>query len=169
MLEYPTPERPWDTVGIDLIKLSRATSGYQYLFVSVDHFSRYVILASLNDKSASSVAHALVTCVINPFTRPNVIPSDNGAKFNKELNAQLCAHFNIRHSFVVAHHPASNGLVERANRKIIEALRHVTNGVLQTWDKWLSHIAAFISASYNASINESPHFVLFGEDKRLPY
>ncbi len=81
----------------------------------------------------------------------------------------MCGHLNIRQSFIGAHHPASNGLVERANCKILKVLRHVTNGVSQTWDKWLSHIAASINASYSASINESPHFVLFSEGKRLPY
>ncbi len=169
MLVYPIPERPWDTVGTDLLKLPRATSGYQYSFVCFDHFSRYVILASLHDKSAPSVAHALVTCVSNPYTAPKVILPDNGTESKNELIAQLCAHFNIRQSFIVAHHPASNGLVERTNRKILKALRYVTNGVSQTWDKWLSHIAASISASCNASISESPLFVLFGENKRLPY
>ncbi len=112
MLEYPISERPWDSAGIDLLKLPRATSGYQYLFVCVDHFSRYVILAILHDKSAPSVAHALVTCVINPFATPKVIFSDNSTKFKNEFIAQLCAHFNIRQSFIVAHHTASNGLVE---------------------------------------------------------
>ena len=169
MGEYPVPERPWDTVAIDLLKLPRATSGVQYLFVCVDHFSRYTVLAPLQDKSAASVAHALVTHVINPFTTPKTIISDNGAEFRNGLLTELCTLFNIHQTFVVAYHPASNGLVERANRKILEALRHVTNGFPQTWDTWLSHISASINSSYNSSINESPHFVLYGTDKRLPY
>ena len=169
MLQYPVPERPWDTIALDLLKLPLTTTGYQYLFVCVDHFSRYIILAPLRDKSASSVARVLVDKVINPFTTPKVILSDNGAEFRNELLAEICHAFNMKQTFIVAHHPASNGLVERANRKILEALRHVTSGFAHTWDNWLSHIAASVNSSYNSSINESPHFVIFGEDKRLPY
>ena len=169
MREYPVPERPWDTIAVDLLKLPLTTTGYQYLFVCVDHFSRFIILAPLRDKSASSVARVLVDKVINPFTTPKVILSDNGAEFRNDLLAEVCQAFNTKQTFIVAHHPASNGLVERANRKILEALRHVTSGFAQVWDNWLSHIAASINASYNSSINESPHYVLFGEDKRLPY
>ncbi|KAG0714498.1 hypothetical protein GWK47_014020 [Chionoecetes opilio] len=36
-------------------------------------------------------------------------------------------------------------------------------------NEWLSHVAASINSSYNESINETPHFILFGVDKRLPY
>ena len=169
MGEYPIPLRPWDTVAIDLLKLPRTMSGSQYLFVCADHFSRYVILAPLKDKSAKSVAHALITHVINPFTTPKVILSDNGKEFRNELLAELCAAFNIQQTFIVAHHPASNGLCERANRKVLEALRHVTDGFPQSWDEWTSHIAASINSAYNSSINESPYFVIFGTDKRLPY
>ena len=169
MGEYPIPARPWDTVSVDLLKLPRTHSGLQYLFVCTDHFSRFVVLAPLKDKAASSVAHAFITHVINPFTTPKVILSDNGAEFRNDLLAQLCLSFGIQQTFIVAHHPASNGLCERANRKILEALRHVTDGLPQTWDQWLSHIAASINSAHNSSINESPHFVLFGVDKRLPY
>jgi len=137
--------------------------------VAVDNFSRYVILALLSDKLASFVARVLIDHVINPFTTPKVILSDNGGEFRNQLIAELCTAFNIQQTFIVAHHPSSNGLVERANRKILEALRHVTNRFSQTWDTFLSHIAASINSSYNASISESPHFVLFGVDKRLPY
>ena len=169
MREYPVPERPWDSVAIDLLKLPRATSGMQYLLVCVDQFSRYTVLAPLHDKSAASVAQALVTHVINPFTTPKTILSDNGAEFRNNLLAELCSLFHIQQTFTVAYHPASNGLVERANRKIIEALRHVTSDFPLNWDKWLTHICASINSSYNASINESPFYVLYGTDKRLPY
>ena len=126
-------------------------------------------MAPLKDKSASSVAHAFITHVINPFTTPQVILSDNGAEFRNDLLAELCTSFNIKQTFIVAHHPASNGLCERANRKVLEALRHVTDGLPHTWDQWITHIAASINSAYNSSINESPHFVIFGTDKRLPY
>lgn len=169
MLSYLTPAKPWDTVGTDTLKLPRSNSGMEYLLVCVDHFSRYVVLAPLPDKSAFSVARALVRHLFHPFTTPKVLLSDNGTEFQNEMASEICSQFNTAQTYVVAHHPASNGLVERANRKILEALRHVVQGCHSSWDEWIPQIASAINSSINASIGESPHFVLFGEDKRLPY
>ena len=131
----PTLDHPWgSTAAIGLLKLPGSTAGHQYLFVCIHHLSRYVILAPLRDKSALSVARVLVDKVISPFTTPRLILSDNGAEFINELIADICTAFNIQQTFIVAHHPASTGLVQTANRKILEALRHVTNGLAHAWD-----------------------------------
>ncbi len=86
-----------------------------------------------------------------------------------EVIAEICSQFSIIQCVTAPYHPASNGLVERANRKILEALRHVTAGLEDTWEEWLPHVAASINSTYNSSIGETPHFVVFGVDKRLPY
>ncbi len=67
ILEYPTPDGPFDTVVIDLLKLPRSHQGSTYVLVCVDHFSRFVVLAPLLNKSATAVAHALVSSLI-PFS-----------------------------------------------------------------------------------------------------
>ncbi len=113
------------------------------------------------------MAQALIKHVINLFTAAEVILFDNGTEFRKNLFAELCSAFNIQHSFIVAHQPASNGQCERANRKNLEALRHVTGRLSHSWDEWTSHIAVSIISPYSTGINESPYFVLFLTDKRL--
>ncbi len=64
ILEYPPPDRPWDVVSLDLLQLPASHQGSRYLLVCVDHLSRYVVLAPVKDKSAISVAHALITHLI---------------------------------------------------------------------------------------------------------
>ncbi len=73
ILEYPPPDRPWDVVSIDLLQLPACHQGSRYLLVCVDHLSRYVVLAPVKDKSAKSVAHALITHLICPFSTPSVV------------------------------------------------------------------------------------------------
>ena len=169
MLSYPTPAKPWDTVGLDTLELPFSSNGMKYLLVAVDHFSRYVILVPLPDKSAFSVARTLVRNLFHPFTTPKVLLSDNGTEFRNALVSEICTQFNVTQTFVAVHHPASNGLVERANRKVLEVLRHVVCGCYPSWDEWIPQVASSINSSVNASIGESPHFVVFGEDKRLPF
>ncbi len=69
----------------------------------------------------------------------------------------------------VTYHPASNGLVERANRKILEVLRPVVVELLETWEDWLPQVAARINSSVCESTGKSSHFILFGVDIRLSY
>ena len=169
MLEYPTPSGPFDTIAIDLLQLPRSHQGSTYVLVCVDHFSRFVILAPLPNKSAPVVAHALVSRVLCQFTTPSVLLSDNGTEFKNEVLQNICQQYNIAQCFITAHHPASNGLVERTNRKILEILRHVAGTFHESWEDWLPHVAASINGSVNSSTGKTPHYIVFGEEKRLPY
>ncbi len=65
------------------------------------------------------MAHALVAHLICPFSTPSVILSDNGAEFRNAVVSEICSQFGIKQALTVAYHPASSGLVERANRKIL--------------------------------------------------
>ncbi len=127
ILEYPPPERPWDVVAIDLLQLPASHQGSKYLLVCVDHLSRYVVLAPLKDKTAGAVAHALITNMFCPYSTPRVLLSDNGTEFCNALLEKICKQFNIKQTFTVTYHPASNGLVERANRKVLDASRPVAH------------------------------------------
>ncbi len=72
-------------------------------------------------------------------------------------------------SFITVYHPASNGLVERVNRKILEILQHVAGQFHEAWQDWLPHVAACINGSVNASTGKTPHYVVYGSEKCLPY
>ncbi len=112
--------RPGDTtVSIDLLQLPKSQNDSRYLLVCVDHPTKYVVLSPLKVKTATAVAHALVTHLFCPFSTPRVILSDNGAEFRNAVVAEICSQFGISQTFTAAYHPASNGLVERANRKVL--------------------------------------------------
>ncbi len=107
--------------------------------------------------------------LICPYSAPRVLLSDNGAEFRNTFLEEISQQFGVKQCFTLIYHPASNGPVERANRKIMEALRPVVGELLETWEDWLSQVAASINSSVCASTGQSPHFILFGVDKRLPY
>ncbi len=125
-----------------------------------------MVLATLKDKTATGVAHVLVTHLFCPFSTERVIMSDNGAEFRNAVVSEICSQFGITQTFTVAYHPASNALVERANRKILEVLRPIVNE-LDNWEDWLPHVAASLNSSVNDSTGISPHYILFGVEKRL--
>ncbi len=106
---------------------------------------------------------------ICPYTTPRVLISDNGTEFRNQVLRDICTEFHIQQTFIASLRPASNGLVERTNRKILEILRHLAGHLQETWEDWLSHAAASINGSVNSSTGKTPHYILYGSEKRLPY
>ncbi len=135
----------------------------------VDMFSRFVILAPIAEKTARAVAHAVVSRLICKHTAPRVLLSDNGAEFRNKVLQEICNQFNITQTFTVAYHPASNGLVERPNRKILEALRPIVGRFISTWEDWLPQVAATINSTVCESTGQTPYYIVYGTQKRLPY
>ena len=138
MREYPIPNKPFDTVAIDLLKLPRTEKGSEYLFVAKCHFSRFVVLVPLADKTANSVARTVVDHIICQFTTPKVLLSDNGAEFNNQVLEAICRCYGIKKANVLAYHPSSNGLVERQNRRVLEVLRQLPLAHTMNWDDWIN-------------------------------
>ncbi len=169
ILEYPLPTRPFNVIGIDLLQLPRSHQGSSYALVCIDHFSRYTVLAPLPNKSVTTVAHALVSHLICPYTTPRVLLSGNGTEFKNQILQDICNQFSIKQTFITAHHPASNGLFGRTNRKILEILCHLAGKFHESWEDWLSHVAASINGSINTSTGKTPHYIIYGFAKRLPY
>ncbi len=115
------------------------------------------------------MAHALVSHLICPYTTPRVLLSDNRTEFKNQILQDICNQFSIKQTFITGHHPASNGLVEGTNRKVLEILRHFAGKLHESWEDWLSHVAASISGFINTSTGKTPHYIIYGFDKLLPY
>ncbi len=166
---YPIFTAPWDTVAIDLLTLPLTTDGHKYLLVAIDHFSRFSVLVSLKDKQATSVARALIDDVFCKYNTPKVLLSDNGTEFNNQILDAICKEYGISKCNVMAYHPASSGMVERQNRKIIQPLRTLVSDVSSTWHEWMPQVMASLNSSLYKFIGDTPHYIIFGQDLKLPY
>ncbi len=167
-LAYPIPHAPWDSPSVDVIKVPLTENDFQYLLVFVDSFSRFSILVPLKDKSARSVARAFIDEVLCRYASPKVLLSDNGSEFNNSLLEAVCTSFQIKKCNTVPYAPQTNGKVERANRRILDVLRFTANSS-STRDEFIPQVACSLNSAIHSSIGESPHFIPFGADKRMPY
>ncbi len=95
ILEYPLPAGPADVVGIDLLQLPPSIQGSIYVLVCTDHFSHFIVPAPLPNKSATTVAHAIVSHLICPYTTPHVLLSDNGTESKNHVLWDICTQFHI--------------------------------------------------------------------------
>ena len=170
VLRYPTPTYPWERVSMDILGgFSMSVRGYRYLLVIVDAFTRYCELVPLRDKSAKSVANAFKERILDRHNAPSVLVTDNGTEFQNEILQELCRVYGIKKCNILTHHPASNGLSERLNRKILNTLRANVNFQNVTWDEFISDVQCTLNRSYHKTLRDTPFFALHGFDKIMPY
>lgn len=108
----------------------------------MDHWSK---VHSLMQKCAEEVALNLVTKVFCYVGLPRIFQSDNGREFVNSIVHKVVddwpgevAMVNVR-----AHHPQSQGLVERANAKVEQMLAccfHSSASADSPWTLWLPQI-----------------------------
>ena len=66
------------------------------------------------------------------------------------------------------YHPQTDGLVEKFNSTILAMLAKCTDGSVAEWDKKLPFLLFAYRSTIQSSTKESPFFLLYGRDPRLP-
>lgn len=127
--EHEKAERADQRWGTDLMHLN--VNGVTYYFVAfIDEYSRYIVHWELMDRmdgdSLSLSAQAAIETLPKdeegkPLCQPE-IRSDNGSGYiSREFHGVL-AHYALTHHRIKPHCPEENGIMERANRTLREAL-----------------------------------------------
>lgn len=121
--------RPNEKWGTDLMYLSIGSRNY-YLVTFLDEYSRYLVhhelLTSMDGNSISLAAQTAIDKLPRggdglPLERPQ-IRSDNGSGYISKEFREVLANNKMAHVRIRPHCPEENGLVERCNRTIREAL-----------------------------------------------
>ena len=164
--QFPLPDKPFDVVSTDLIgPLKITVRGNRYILVVTDFLTRYVVIQPLPDKTASTVAEGLWR-IMCEHGCPSVLYSDSGAEFRNKVLTEMTRKFKISHFRFAVYHPSSNGLTERKNASILEALR-----CFQDWEDWdmvLPTAQLAVNAAYSSSLGDSPFYVYRSKDPEIP-
>jgi hypothetical protein len=118
------------------------------------------------DKTARTVARALVTHYYTVYGWPDKLISDNGKEFANQLNAELCDALGIAQRFSAPYHPASNGQVERSHREVLVILRSVTDPNQTRWDLDLAYVQFAVNTTWTRVTGMTPFFLTFGRHPR---
>jgi transposase-like protein len=130
------------TVGFihfDLKHLPALERRKSYAFVAIDRATRYVYVEILPRRDAKTSAGFLKRFLAHFPHRVHTILTDNGAEFTDRFAVDmknkpqgkpsgnhpfdlLCANHKIDHRLTRPYRPQTNGLVERFNRRITEAI-----------------------------------------------
>jgi hypothetical protein len=109
--------------GVDLCKMpSKSVSGNRYVVVMIEHFSKWIELVPIPEKTSHHTAAAL-RGVLCKYGAPAEVLMDQGEEFQGEF-AELLIELLIDHRLTSRDHPQSDGLAERMLQTIKEALRN---------------------------------------------
>jgi len=127
--EIEKPTRPDEVWGTDLVYIKVNDVQY-YLVVFIDEYSRYVVhwelLSNMEGRTISLAAErALETLgkgAGGELPVKPIIRSDNGSGYISGDFVGLLAHHGLTHQRIKPHCPEENGITERFNRTLREAI-----------------------------------------------
>jgi len=92
----------------------------KYILAIIDDKSRFIVFANLFNEATGENSAIGLQSAINSFGAPKELVSDNGTHFKNIHKGIPCEpllkvekKYNIKHIFIKAYHPQSNGKIER--------------------------------------------------------
>ena len=125
-------------VHVDLRYLAKLKGEAEYVFVAIERVTRFAWIEIMPDRTADRVARAMARFLAD-FGHPvHTVLTDNGSEFTDRFGGdvrvrhgrpsgrhvfdQLCAAQGIKHRLTRPYTPRTNGMVERFNRRLGEAI-----------------------------------------------
>jgi len=139
-----------------------------YICTCICAFTKFVIAVPIPDKSAITVAQAIIEHVILKHGSPDVILSDLGREWENSLFRELCRGLGIQKDHTTAFHSRGNGAVERFHRSLHSMLAKVVKSHQLDWPDHVPYIVNAYNSTVHASTGYSPYFLLYGREQRAP-
>ena len=147
--------------------LPESREGNLYILVVTDLFTKWVELFAMPDQKAQTVVECL-TEVIQRYSIPASILSDNGSNFKSYLVKRMFETLQIKPVYTTVYHPQTDGQCERFNSTLIQTLRKLIQNEPREWDKKLQFVAFSYRTSKHSVTGYSPYQLVFGRKPRQP-
>lgn len=155
-------ERPFQRLYVDFMgPYPRTKDGNVFVFVCLDHFSKFVFLKPMQRATAAKVVQYLEREVFHVFGVPEFVHSDNGKQFVAELFTTFLERYGVNHIRTAFYSPQANA-AERVNRSVLQMIRSYLGANQKNWDQHVSDAAFALRSVVHTAIGESPYYVVFG-------
>jgi hypothetical protein len=169
LLSLPFPAKPFEALGIDVLgPLPRTSTGYKYVLVITDHFTRWPMAFPMRDQKSATIATLLVERVFCEHGYPATLLSDQGSNFLSDLLAAVLKLFAVKKLTTSAYHPQTNGLTERFNHTLCTMLSHYSNSHTNNWDTYLPYVLFAYRTAPQSTTKSSPYYLLYGRQPLRP-
>ena len=159
----------FEQVAVDVLgPFPVSRKGNRYVVVFSDMLTRFVEAFAVPSVEASVIARLLVDEIIARYGAPKTLLSDRGTNFLSKLVAEVCKIFQIHKVNTSSYHPSTNGLVERFNSSLCQSISMYVAKDQKDWCEFIPLILFAHRTSISEAIGDSPFYVLFGREPRLP-
>ena len=93
----------------------RSQHGFVYILTAICQFTKYLIAVPLRDKTALSVAKALVKHVYLVYGAGELEVSDQGKEFCNQIAENVARMMGVQKVHTTAWRPSANGVIERVH------------------------------------------------------
>ena len=166
---FSAPMAPMEFISMDLIgDFTPSSKGNKYALTVICMLTGYTFCIPIPSKKASDVITAYIDNVYSKFRGSKKILSDNGTEFKNQLFEKIAKELGVEFKcYTAPYHPQSNGRIEGFHHFLKSCMtKHISTTM--EWDQ-VVHLA---TAAYNFFPNEhskeSPFFLMFGRDPRVP-
>ncbi len=160
--------KPFELLEVDVMELPLSYHGNRYVVVFADHFTKFPKAFAVADQKAETIAKLLFEGIICRYGAPCTLLSDRGTNFLSNIVQELCRLMHIRKVTSTAYSPQMQGLVERLNRSLQDLLAKLVEEDQHSWDDYLPQVLFAIRSAPQATTQETPAYLLYGQDLQLP-
>ena len=145
-----------------------SVNGNKYIHVFTEYFTKYAETAAAKTQDAQVTAELFNRLVITRHGTPEKLLTDRGKNFQSNLFLSLCEIMDVKKKNTTSYHPQTDSLPERFNSTLINMVSKYVSNHQKDWDEFLSEVTFAYNTSFQESICDSPYFLIYGREPRLP-
>jgi hypothetical protein len=128
----------------------------------------HATLVSLCTVRAASL-HSPTPTLSSLCNPSQIIRTDADKAFSSELFGEALSVVGTKHDPVLPYTHHAMGLLERANKPVVDLLRKLCGHACIEWVRWIALVAAWRNSSVNRNLGVSPHEALFCRKSTFAY
>jgi hypothetical protein len=139
------------------------SAGFDCILVVVDKFSKFAHFIPLKHPYTTlSVRTTYMKEVFKLHSMPEVIISDRDPVFTSKVRQELFRLSDTKLCMSLAHHPETDGKMERVNQCMEGYLRCFVHSCPTKWAQWIYLTEFWYNTTFHSSLGKSPFEVLYG-------
>lgn len=162
----PKPTVAFEVIHMDITGKLGTPENQEYVIVTIDAYTKYVLLRHSNDKSQHSTLAALKQ-VVHLFGAPRQIIVDGGREFLGEYR-NYCQRFGIEIHAISPGVSRANGQVERVMATLKNALVMIKNYESPEWHTALETLQLAFNCTTNSTTGTAPLTLLTQRQNCVP-
>ena len=159
---------PFQKFHIDLTGPHRRSSGgHVYLLTGICCFTKYLVVVPLKDKSALTVANALLKHVYLIYGAVELQVHDNGPEFVNSILGHLSRMMGIQDLRSTPYRPVANSAIERTHRTINAVFAKTIKEHQKDWHEQAKYVCFAYNTAKHSSTTFSPFYLVFLREPRV--